>query len=70
MFATSDTHESPWYVVDANNQRKARLNCIAHLLKQIPYEEIPHDKIVLPDRQEQDGYEEPDYPYRRVPEIY
>ena len=70
MFAATDTHDSPWYVVDANNQRRARLNCVAHFLKQIPYEQLPHEKVVLPDRQSSDGYEEPDYPYRRVPEIY
>jgi polyphosphate kinase 2 len=70
MFAATDTNDSPWYVVDANNQRRARLNCIAHFLKQVPYEELPHDKIVLPDRQPRGGYEEPRYQYRRVPEIY
>jgi polyphosphate kinase 2 len=70
MFATTDTNENPWYVVDANNQRRARLNCIAHFLKQIPYKELPHDKVVLPDRQPPEGYKEPAYQYRRVPEIY
>jgi polyphosphate kinase 2 len=70
MFAASDTHDSPWYVVDASDQRRARLNCIAHFLNHVPYEELPHEKVVLPDRQPRDGYEEPDYPYRRVPRIY
>jgi hypothetical protein len=39
-------------------------------LKQIPYEALPHEKVVLPDRQPRDGYEEPDHPYRRVPQVY
>jgi polyphosphate kinase 2 (PPK2 family) len=42
MFRMTDTDESPWYVVDANDQRRARLNCIAHFLSLIPYEEVPH----------------------------
>ena len=42
MFAVTDTPENPWYVVDANDQRRARLNCISHLLSIIPYEEVPH----------------------------
>ena len=38
MFAATDTPESPWYVVDSNDQRRGRLNCIAHFLSLIPYE--------------------------------
>ena len=44
MFAATDTRESPWYVVDANDQRRVRLNCIAHLLSLIPYEEVPRER--------------------------
>ena len=44
MFAATDTPESPWYVVDANDQRRMRLNCIAHLLSLIPYEEVPRER--------------------------
>ncbi len=68
MFEATDTPESPWNVVDANDQRRARLNCISHLLSLIPYEEVPHQKVKLPKRQSKKGYVEPDYPYRRVPE--
>jgi hypothetical protein len=57
-------------VVDSNDQRKARLNCIAHLLSIIPYEDVPHKKVKLPEAQKKGKYKEPDYPYRRVPEIY
>jgi polyphosphate kinase 2 len=70
MFAATDTHENPWYVVDANEQRRARLNCIAHLLSLIPYEEVPRKPIKLPKRQAAGDYVEPDYPYRRVPARY
>ncbi|RIK23598.1 MAG: polyphosphate kinase 2 [Anaerolineae bacterium] len=70
MFEATDTHESPWYVVDANDQRRARLNCIAHLLSVIPYEEIPHEPVKIAKRQAKGDYKEPDYPYRHVPERY
>jgi polyphosphate kinase 2 len=70
MFEATDTPESPWYVVDANDQRRARLNCISHLLSLIPYEKVPHKKVKLPKRQSKGSYEEPDYPYRFVPEKY
>jgi polyphosphate kinase 2 len=70
MLAATDTVDSPWYVVDANDQRRARLNCIAHLLSMIPYEEVAHETVTLPPRQPAEGYEEPEYPYRRVPAIY
>jgi len=70
MFEATDTHESPWYVVDSNDQRRGRLNCITHLLSLIPYEEVPHEKVKLPKRQERGDYVEPNYPYRRVPSKY
>ena len=70
MFAATDTLESPWYVVKADDKRRARLNCIAHFLGLIPYEEILPAKADLPPRQKAKGYEEPDYPYRFVPEKY
>jgi polyphosphate kinase len=70
MFAATDTPESPWYVVKADDKRRARLNCIAHFLSRIPYEEIPREKVALPPRQKAKGYEKPDYPFRFVPEKY
>jgi polyphosphate kinase 2 (PPK2 family) len=70
MFAASDRPEAPWHVIDSNEKRRARLNCIAHLLSTIPYKEIPRQKITLPKRQTAHGYEEPDYPYRLVPQRY
>ncbi|HEX4690351.1 MAG TPA: polyphosphate kinase 2 [Solirubrobacteraceae bacterium] len=51
MFAYTDTHESPWYVVEADDKRTMRLNLISHLLSLISYEDVPRDKIKLPPRQ-------------------
>jgi len=70
MFAATDTPESPWYVVNADDKRRARLNCIAHFLSLIPYEEIPREKVVLPPRQKAKGYQKPDHLFRFVPEKY
>jgi polyphosphate kinase 2 len=52
MFAHTDIPEAPWYVVDAEDQKSARLNVISHLLSLIPYERIPREDIKLPARQE------------------
>ena len=70
MFEATDTPESPWYVVDANDQRRARLNCITHMLSLIPYYEVPHEKAVLPDRDSPNGYQESNHPFRYVPAKY
>ena len=70
MFAATDTPWSPWYVVDANIKRRARLNCISHLLSIVPYEEVPREPVKFPKRQKRGDYREPDYPYRYVPELY
>ncbi len=69
-FAATDTPESPWYVVNSHDQRRGRLNCIAHLLSLIPYEEVPHEKVKLPKRQSKGDYVEPDHPFRWIPEKY
>ena len=70
MLQATDTQWAPWYIVDSNDQRRARLNCITHLLGLIPYKEIKRDKIKLPERQKRKGYVEPERTYRRVPEVY
>lgn len=70
MFEATDTDDCPWYVVDFNDQRRGRLNCVSHLLSLIPYEEVPHEKVKLKKAQKKGKYTEPDYPYRRVPEKY
>jgi polyphosphate kinase 2 len=70
MFAATDTPWSPWHVVDANIKRRGRLNLITHLLNQIPYEEVPREPVKFPRRQAKGDYQEPDYPYRMIPEVY
>jgi hypothetical protein len=55
----TDIDEAPWYVVNADIKRHARLNCISHLLSLIPYEDLTPDPIELPPRQEDTGYERP-----------
>jgi polyphosphate kinase 2 len=59
MFAHTDTRQAPWYVVEADDKRRARLNCIAHLLEQIPYEQLPHERIALPERRDGAAYVRP-----------
>jgi len=59
MFAATDIPESPWYVVEADNKKRARLNFISHLLATVPYEELPDEKIKLPPRQQAIDYERP-----------
>ena len=50
MLARTHIPEAPWWVVEADNKRRARLNCISHLLEQIPYGPVEHPSVVLPDR--------------------
>jgi polyphosphate kinase len=69
MFQATDTPWAPWYVVHSDDKKRARLNVITHLLKHIPYEDLPHEKIKLPDRQKAHGYKQPDYAYKLVPEL-
>ncbi len=49
--------EAPWWVVPADDKKKARLNCIDHLLNQVPYAEVPHDEVALPARVRNEDYE-------------
>ena len=70
MFKSTDTNFAPWFVVRSDDKRRARLNLITHLLEQIPYKDLPHDKVKLPKRQKRGGYREPDYPYKFVKEVF
>jgi polyphosphate kinase 2 len=67
MFAATDTAWGPWYVADADDKKRARLNIISHLLSQIPYKPPAHRDITLPKRQKADGYVQPDLPMRHIP---
>jgi polyphosphate kinase 2 len=59
MFVHTDIPEAPWYIVEADDKPRARLNCIAHLLSLIPYEHVEHPRIKIPDRQSDEGYVRP-----------
>jgi polyphosphate kinase len=50
MLERTHIPEAPWWIVDADDKKRARLNCIAHLLSQIPYNEVAHPEVVLPPR--------------------
>lgn len=71
MFRYTDTKQSPWYVVNADNKKRARLNCISHFLGMIPYEDLTPEFIELPPRQKDVGYVRPPIDEQTfVPERY
>ena len=71
MFDFTDIKQAPWYVVNADDKRRARLNCIAHLLSRIPYEDLTPPPIDLPPRQPDQGYVRPPMSDQTfVPEVY
>jgi polyphosphate kinase 2 len=71
MFKYTDIKQAPWYVVNADDKKCARLNCISHLLSMIPYEDLTPDPIELPLRQKDKGYVRPPMTDQTfVPEIY
>jgi polyphosphate kinase 2 len=59
MFAHTDIKQVPWYVVNADDKKRARLNCIHHLLSMIPYQDLTPEPIELPPRQKEEGYVRP-----------
>jgi len=59
MFAYTDTKQSPWHVVEADDKRRARLNCICHLLSMISYEDVPRETIILPPLERKNSYIRP-----------
>jgi len=70
MFAFTDTKDSPWFVVEADDKRTARLNLIAHLLDRIPYERVDHEKVKFPPRQDRAYVRPPADTQTYVPERY
>jgi polyphosphate kinase 2 len=71
MLERTHIPEAPWWVVQAVDKKKARLNCIAHLLGQLPYEEVPHPAVVLPARvRNPDYFRQPVPASMYVPEVY
>ncbi|MEM9107740.1 MAG: polyphosphate kinase 2, partial [Pseudomonadota bacterium] len=63
MFARTNIPEAPWYIVEGNDKKKARLNCMDHFVNQIPYKEVPNEEVSLPDR-----VFNPDYERKFLPE--
>jgi len=57
MLARTNIPEAPWYIVEGNDKKRARLNCIDHLLGLMPYAAVPHEEVVLPDRVFNPDYE-------------
>ena len=72
MFKATDTRDAPWYVVRSDDKRRARLNCIAHLLKSIPHKRIKRPKVKLPNRSHKHAYNDEATLARRrfVREVY
>lgn len=71
MFAATDIKQAPWWVVESDVKKIARLNCISHLLTQIPYKEVKSPEIVLPEIPNQDGYVRPPITDQTfVPSVY
>ena len=71
LFAHTDIKQAPWYVVNADSKKAARLNCISHLLSQIPYEPVPWEEVEVPERQQRVGYVRPPMSDQTfVPELY
>ena len=58
MLEATDTRHAPWHILRSDDKKRARLNCIAHLLAQIPYKKVPRDKIKLPDRSKKHAYDD------------
>jgi polyphosphate kinase len=58
MFEATNTTHAPWYIIRSDNKRRARLNCIRHILDQIPYKELPQQKVKLPKRSNDGAYDD------------
>jgi polyphosphate kinase 2 len=71
MFCYTDIKQAPWYVVNADSKRRARLNCIHHLLIMIPYQDLTPKSVKLPPRQREEGYVRPPISDQNfIPEVY
>ena len=70
MFAATDTPFALGTSCGATDKRRARLNLITHLLKQIPYKKLPREKISCRSGRKRGGYRDPDYPFKFIKEVY
>jgi hypothetical protein len=58
MFEATDTKDAPWHIVRSDDKRRARLDCIAHLLSLIPHKDAPREKVKLPERSDKGEYDD------------
>ena len=58
MLEATDTEYAPWYILDSDDKKRARLNCLAHVLSQVPYKNTPREKITLPERSMKGSYDD------------
>jgi hypothetical protein len=72
MLSRTNTPHAPWYVLRSDDKRRARLNCISHILKAIPYEKLSKKKVQLPVRSKKGAYRDIDVlrTINRVQEVY
>ncbi len=70
MFVATDTGFAPWHVARTDDKKRGRLNIISHLITQIPYEELPNEKVELPKRQKPGDYRDPNYPFKFIKELF
>jgi polyphosphate kinase 2 len=70
MFIATDTNFAPWHVAHTDDKRRGRLNIITHFLQQIPYKDLPQEKVKLPKRQKRGDYREPKYPFKFIEEKF
>ena len=71
MFEYTDTPQAPWHVVDSNDKKRSRLNCMTHLLAQIPYKDVTQKKLAIPKKQKDKGYKRPPLNKQKfVPKVY
>ena len=70
MFASTDTDFAPWFVARSDDKKRARLNIITHLLRQVPYQAPRREKIKLPSRQKPGSYRESNYPFKFIKEAF
>ena len=72
MLKATDSKHAPWFVIRSDDKKRARLNCIAHLLSMIPYEKVPQKKVTLPRRDNRKRYDDQAMMKKvnYIPEVY
>ena len=70
MFASTDIKQAPWYVVTSDDKRRARLNCISHILASVPYDDIVPDPVEIPLREDEAYIRPPMHEQAFVPQLY